>query len=44
MSDSESSYILSYSVSSSAESFENNEGITRMYECEHVTWSEEKQR
>ena len=30
---SESSYISSYSVSSSASSFGNNEGITGMYEC-----------
>ena len=44
LSDSESSYILSYSVSSSAESFGNNEGITGMYECERVTCSEKKQR
>ena len=37
-----SSYISSYSVSSSAESFANNEGITGMYECERVTCSEKK--
>ena len=44
MSDSERSYISSYSVSSSAESFGNNEGITGMYECERVSRSEKKQR
>ena len=34
MSDSDSSYISSDTVSSSADSFEYNEGITGMYECE----------